>query len=226
MIEAGTGVDRTTGCPPGMSGEVVMSSIRCASVLPVCQMGTAAEEIGKTCIPCTPGFVLNNSGSCVSCPELTISAGGVIVKCTRCRNKFISNSARTECIFARISTEGFAVINGKCRKCPAGTSFTFGAPIGVPLSKGTCEPCAPGLFSTTGRRSCLFCPEGTAAGGEGNKRCKRCNKGTVPVPPGLRPQDCLKKAGIVWVLILTMFKGNLKSLLCQNCIQFLNMHSV
>lgn len=166
-------VSNTTGCPIGWVRQEVGATrgpiFGCRRIS--CRVGTPEEDIGKTCLPCEPGQVLNEKGtSCRNCPGDEVSEGGIITECKKCPNGLLRDfNDGSKCTCLRF---GWGIQDGICKPCAKG-SFSLG-------ESGVCTKCEPGSFVDKVRQgTCMKCERNTVSEKSGARRCRKCPEGSV-----------------------------------------------
>lgn len=137
----------------------------------------------KTCMECQQNERYDaERRKCIQCRNSEVSAGGLVQTCTKCPRGEVGESGRCKCF------GGKRIVNGKCRKCPAGSFTRSSGDVG-------CLPCPAG---TTGARDrpfgCVKCPVGEFSDTAGSTVCKKCEGGTATF--GVGEAGCVRAGGL------------------------------
>lgn len=183
---------RCTACPSGQN-TFVRGAQFCISDNATCPPNTFVNRWGA-CLKCSIYQVFNKQENrCESCPEDSLSEGGVSTFCTPCGDGMETSERHSHCV----CKPGWGFVPGsggtKCEKCPPGTANSD--PVDI------CQKCLPHYFApAAGTLECLQCPKGFRQPLPGQAKCNEdpaCPKGLL----GLRglgdrarePSDRLSK---------------------------------
>lgn len=131
-------------------------------------------DVNGDCRKCQVGFYRSViSKNCQVCKEGTVSYGGIVSSCSKCKNGLHPREGYNDHCVCPL---GRFLKFGRCRKCPSGTAGSIDN-----SGKSVCTECAKGRFaSKRGMSECLICPDGLVSLEKGSVKCRKCPMGLVP----------------------------------------------
>lgn len=135
-----------------------------------CSRNSEQSDVGVNCKACDKGNRLHRTDSrCIPCPKESISDGGLVKRCTPCRNGNASVGDGDECGCYGSHRINYGMQDGVCKKCPEGQFSN--------IIEDVCKPCGTAQIIT--RTRCRFCPPYRVPS-EDQTKCVACPTGTIP----------------------------------------------
>ena len=148
----------------------------------VCAPGTNPGDSGSSCEPCSTGRYSPSGFRCVKCPAGTQQSYDQ-TKCDSCKLFGPTFSAHGyKCISCPAGTEPEPATRGTCDVCAAGKAS--------PSGRG-CDPCGPGTWTPARASKCLDCAVGKYDHNrDASTPCATCAAGKYSMGGALRCTDC------------------------------------
>ena len=173
----------------------------------MCKVGKYQHETGQaSCLPCIPGPIILQSGSCINCHKVgTPAILAVPVPAVQVYS-LLAEARRAKCSAGKAGIgeggtcadcpqgqfRGSSDPPTHCIKCLTGETTKFG------LAATSCDKCDVGQFGKYPGK-CVQCPQGLYSDGKGQTKCFYCqpgkianNRSTACEKPAYKvPEDCM-----------------------------------